>query len=219
MGKNSKTRPQSLQIRLVSRRCCLLNHRGNDFITIVNHYIGLSRHTDSQNFCTSVIEAQQHADSLILENGSPTLFKVVLDNLNIGFTAIFTVELLTNMCAHWFKQFVTNSWSVFDAFVVLVSLIALGPLDFPVSILRALRVVRLFGRLKASKKILAALSVSLVPMCNAFFIMLIVAMICESGTDKCGVAQSRLLPSVGLCALSLWGYPTPYVRTELFSER
>jgi hypothetical protein len=31
---------------------------------------------------------------------------------------------------------------------------------------------------RSSKKILAALSVSLVPMCNAFFIMLIVAMIC-----------------------------------------
>jgi hypothetical protein len=60
-----------------------------------------------------------------------------------------------------------------------MSLIVLGPLDFPISMLRALRVVRLFGRLKSSKKILAALWVSLVPMCNAFFIMLIVAMMCE----------------------------------------
>jgi hypothetical protein len=32
--------------------------------------------------------------------------------------------------------------------VVGMSLIVLGPLDFPISILRALRVVRLFGRLK-----------------------------------------------------------------------
>ncbi len=31
---------------------------------------------------------------------------------------------------------------------------------------------------RSSKKILAALSVSIIPMCNAFFIMLIVAMIC-----------------------------------------
>jgi hypothetical protein len=139
--------------------------------------------TDLQNFCTSVIEAQQQAESLILEDGSPTFLKVVLDNMNMGFTVVFTIELLTNMFAHWFKQFATNSWSVFDAIVVLISLVALGPLDFPVSILRALRVVRLFGRLQASKKILAALSVSLVPMCNAFFIMLIVAMICECGAE------------------------------------
>ncbi len=60
-----------------------------------------------------------------------------------------------------------------------MSLVVLGPLDFPISMLRALRVVRLFGRLKSSKKILAALWVSIVPMCNAFFIMLIVAMMCE----------------------------------------
>ena len=139
--------------------------------------------TDSQNFCTSVIEAQQQAESLFAQDGSATMLKVVLDNMNMAFTAIFTIELLTNMLAHWFEQFVSNSWSVFDAFVVVTSIVALGPLDFPVNILRALRVIRLFGRLKASKKILAALSVSLVPMCNAFFIMLIVAMICEPCTE------------------------------------
>ncbi len=38
--------------------------------------------------------------------------------------------------------------SLFDGAVVGMSLIVLGPLDFPISILRALRVVRLFGRLK-----------------------------------------------------------------------
>ena len=52
------------------------------------------------------------------------------------------------MFAYWFSDFFSNSWSVFDALVVFMSLVALGPLDFPVSILRALRVVRLFGRLK-----------------------------------------------------------------------
>ncbi len=131
-----------------------------------------------------MIEAQQQAEDLFAQDGSPTLLKSTLDNLNLAFTAIFTLELLTNMSAHPFKHFVSNSWCVFDAFVVLISLVALGPLEFPVSILRALRVVRLFGRLKASKKILSALSVSLVPMANAFFIMLIVAMICERAARR-----------------------------------
>jgi hypothetical protein len=85
---------------------------------------------------------------------------------------------MLNLFCHWLREFATNSWSVFDALVVTMSLAALGPLNFPISILRALRVVRLFGRLESSKKILAALSTSLIPMCNAFFIMLIVAMIC-----------------------------------------
>ncbi len=64
-----------------------------------------------------------------------------------------------------------------------MSLVVIGPLDniIPITIvrsLRAMRVSRLFGRLESSKKILAALSASIIPMCNAFFIMLIVAMIC-----------------------------------------
>jgi hypothetical protein len=103
----------------------------------------------------------------------------MLDNMNMAFTFVFTLDLLINLFAHWIHEFVSNPWSLFDAVIVVLSLIVLGPLDFPISMLRALRVVRLFGRLKSSKKILAALWVSLVPMCNAFFIMLIVAMMCE----------------------------------------
>ncbi len=132
-----------------------------------------------QNFLTSVIEAQLNADSLINPDGSPTLYQQILDNMNMAFTFVFTVDLLINLFAHWIHEFVSNPWSLFDAVIVVLSLIVLGPLDFPISMLRALRVVRLFGRLKSSKKILAALWVSLVPMCNAFFIMLIVAMMCE----------------------------------------
>jgi voltage-gated sodium channel len=101
------------------------------------------------------------------------------------------VELIINLFAHWLREFVCNSWSLFDFVVVSLSLITLGPVDFPITILRslrALRVARLFGRLESSKKILAALSASLIPMCNAFFIMLIVAMICECG-ERCGVAE------------------------------
>jgi hypothetical protein len=69
---------------------------------------------------------------------------------------------------------------VFDLVVVSLSLVALGPIDLPISMLRALRVLRLFGRFRALRKILAALSASIIPMFNAFFIMLIVSMICKS---------------------------------------
>ena len=118
-------------------------------------------------------------ESLFHPDGSPTGAKQTLDILNIVFTFIFTIELLVNMLSQTIREFIVNGWSIFDTVVVLMSLIVLGPLDFPMSMLRALRVVRLFGRLKSSKKILSALSVSLIPMCNAFFIMLIVAMMCE----------------------------------------
>ena len=131
-----------------------------------------------QNFCVSAAEVQVQSEDLYRADGSPTRTKQILEILNTVFTIVFTVELLLNFLSQNLRDFLTNAWSLFDTGVVLMSLIVLGPLDFPISILRALRVVRLFGRLESSKKILAALSVSLLPMCNAFFIMLIVAMIC-----------------------------------------
>jgi hypothetical protein len=132
-----------------------------------------------QNFSASIYEAQVPMEWLMHE-GSPTGIKQILEILNMTFTCIFTIELLVNIFAHKLREFLRNPWSVFDVVIVLMSLIVLGPLDFPISMLRALRVVRLFGRLDSSKKILSALSVSLIPMCNAFFIMLVVAMMCES---------------------------------------
>ena len=132
-----------------------------------------------QNFCASVVEAQLQMDSLFNPDGSPTGFKQTLETLNMVFTFVFTFELLVDFFSHSLREFIMNRWSLFDLVVVLMSLIVLGPLNFPVSMLRALRVVRLFGRLESSKKILSALSVSLIPMCNAFFIMLVVAMMCE----------------------------------------
>ena len=118
-------------------------------------------------------------DQLYNPDGSPTSATELMELLNTVFTVLFACELLLNFLSQPMRKFFSNAWSIFDTIVVFMSLVVLGPLDFPISILRALRVVRLFGRLESSKKILAALSVSLVPMCNAFFIMLIVAMICE----------------------------------------
>ena len=143
----------------------------------------------------SIAEAQIEPEKLQLPDGSPTPIKRTLDQLNVIFTVVFTfvftVELLLNFLSQPARDFLSDAWSLFDTTVVLMSLIVLGPLNFPISMLRALRVVRLFGRLESSKKILAALSVSLVPMCNAFFIMLIVAMICEPCTEPRDV---RLAP-------------------------
>ena len=50
--------------------------------------------------------------------------------VNTFFTAIFTVELLVNMYAHWFRAFFFNGWNLFDMFSVSVSLLALlSPID------------------------------------------------------------------------------------------
>ncbi len=125
----------------------------------------------------SIGEAQLQStlDSTIAGISIERLFNLI----NSSFTIIFALELLVNIYAHWLQEFLNNSWSCFDAVVVALSLITLGPLDLPISVLRALRVLRLFGRFRSLKRILAALSASIIPVLNAFLIMLIVAMICD----------------------------------------
>ena len=69
-----------------------------------------------------------------------------------------------------------------DALVVVMSLVALGPVGIPVTVLRfmrAFRVIRLFGRMRALKKMISALTLSIVPMMNAFLILFIILSICK----------------------------------------
>ena len=70
----------------------------------------------------------------------------------------------------------------FDTIVIILSLVALGPFNMPISVLRlvrAFRVIRLFGRMRQLKRILSALSASILPELNALMIMFIVVSICE----------------------------------------
>jgi hypothetical protein len=72
---------------------------------------------------------------------------------------------------------------MFDLFVVSLSLVALGPIDIPVSILRlmrAFRIIRMFGRIKTLRNIVGALTASILPVLNAFVILLVFASICGS---------------------------------------
>ncbi len=61
----------------------------------------------------------------------------IIDNIIV---IIFTIEISLRIYVHRFRFF-TDPWSVFDFFVVAISLI---PADEGLSILRALRVLRLF---------------------------------------------------------------------------
>ena len=96
-----------------------------------------------------------------------------------GFTIVFAVELMLNIYAHWMDEFLADAWNIFDTIVVVISLVAplLTAQNIPVTILRllrAFRVLRLFGRLRSIRAIINALSKSIVPVANAFFIQFIV---------------------------------------------
>ena len=72
------------------------------------------------------------------------------------FNAIFLVELLINMYAHWLRRFWYSSWNMFDLVVVAVGVFSFfNELDGPLKLLRTLRafrVFRLFKRIKSLNK-------------------------------------------------------------------
>ncbi|EKX51123.1 hypothetical protein GUITHDRAFT_134639 [Guillardia theta CCMP2712] len=127
------------------------------------------------NFLTNVLQSE------ISPTTDNSKTAALFDNLDLCFTVIFTVELVVNMTANWFKPFFESGWNFFDLTVVGVSLVALFLNDVPglshLRLMRAFRVVRLFGRLASLRQIINALTASILPVFNAYIIMLLVTSI------------------------------------------
>ncbi len=129
-----------------------------------------------QNFSVCVLDAQFKHDNF-------ESFDALVLRINYFFSAIFAVELVINLCANWMDAFARNGWNWLDVVIVLLSFIDFGSLSVPdslVRLMRALRVVRLFGRVRELTKIFSAITASLFPMMNTFVILIIVLSICES---------------------------------------
>ena len=125
------------------------------------------------NFMLNICQAQVgHEDE-----HANTIFEFV----DLGFTIIFTIELLVNMFATFLWEFVGDAWNWFDFVVVAVSLISLVLTDLPgadvLRLMRCFRVFRLFKRIPSLRKIMGAITKSLVPMGNAFCIVCLVTAI------------------------------------------
>ena len=131
-------------------------------------------------FCIDMLEAQ-----LLPEPGTSleTIFNVV----DATMTGLFTLELSINIFAHsrnGFEEFMARPSNWFDTVIVVQSLVtvillAFGVMDAPsaklLRLLRLGRVVRIFRSLKSLQKLLAAVSSSILPVCNAFVILVIIA--------------------------------------------
>ena len=97
--------------------------------------------------------------------------------IDLGFTVVFTLELMLNMVAHWFHAFFYDGWNIFDLVVILVSWVAYLVAELPgfqlMRLTRVFRVIRLFKKLESMRIIITALSSSVYPVFNAFVIMLL----------------------------------------------
>ena len=133
----------------------------------------------------------QYIDSSAHQDGSKVALAILMERLNLFFTFLFTVELVINAYSHWFGAFVTNMWSILDTVVIVTSLASIMVASQPTSIvriLRALRVIRIFGRVKSLKKIVSALTMSLLPVLNVFLILFLLISIGDAATT-CPVTQ------------------------------
>ena len=129
---------------------------------------------DSQNFLVCVMDAQY-------KNDSTPQFSEFITHVNNLFTAIFTFELIIKVSAVSPRIYFKSGWNWLDFALVVLSLIDYGLFNFPnwlIRLLRALRIVRLFGRVKELTKMFSAITASLFPMMNAFIILIIVLSIC-----------------------------------------
>jgi hypothetical protein len=112
----------------------------------------------------------------------------MLEYLDYFFTGMFTIELCMNLYCNWLRDFFASGWNILDLIVVCLSLIALGPMPIPVSIIRmsrVFRVIRLFGRFESLSHIVLALTKAIQPVLNAFSILLIFVFLCEPSTLDC----------------------------------
>ena len=121
---------------------------------------------------------------LLPEKGSH--LSQVLFALDSTTTALFTIELFMNLFAHSQNNFLqfrekTSNWV--DTFIVVMSisnvLLTLANIELPnaklLRLLRLTRIVRIFKSLRNLQKIINAASAAVLPVCNAFFILLIIA--------------------------------------------
>jgi hypothetical protein len=133
------------------------------------------------NFALEVCKNQLQ-DILVDHDGRDTQIAATFAIADNFFLVVFTIELFLNIYARWMREFLNDGWCCFDALVIAMALISpfIGDSPIPVTIFRlfrALRILRLFGRLKSVRSIINALSASLLPVANAFFIMFVVLMI------------------------------------------
>jgi len=130
-------------------------------------------------FLSDIAEAQ-----VMPEEGSQTEQSFIL--LDLLITIVFTIELLINIFAHsddGFRPFYTRLANWFDTLIVVISvanvILRQAGVELPnaklLRLLRIGRVTRLFSSLKDLQKILSACSSAVIPVCNAFFILLVIA--------------------------------------------
>eukprot|EP00960_Hanusia_phi_P003962 116421-Hanusia_phi.AAC.1 len=123
------------------------------------------------NFLVNIVEKQINPEES--SNGA-----ALFNNLDIFFTVIFTVELLLNITANFFWNFVLDGWNIFDFIIITISILQLALSAIPavrsLRTFRTFRIIRMFGKLKRLRTIINAIFASILPVLQTLAICLVV---------------------------------------------
>ena len=147
-------------------------------------------------------------------------FHRLLMATDLLFTCLFALEVLLNLFAnsdHWFSPFLARKSNIFDAVHVLLSIVALLLIKMESPILKAfpalkmlrlarlLRVIHMFRGVKEINKIITAISCALVPVTNAFMILLTITCIYAiAGTHLYGAMSPHYFGNLASSLFSMF---------------
>jgi hypothetical protein len=159
------------------------------------------------NFLTNIVEKEI--------DPAGTKYASTFEAFELFYNICFTIELVFNMYAHWWKPFWASNWNIFDVVVVTIGVVNTIKLPLPpafsmLRMMRAFRVFRLFKRVRSLNKIIVAIVHAIPGVANAFLILAIVMSIyailavefyLELGADCKQIGgDARWLTPRGYCA-------------------
>ncbi len=114
--------------------------------------------------------------------GQSSTWDAALNGANVGFTAIFVIEMVLKMMAMGFRHYFKNGWCQLDVFIVSVSVIGVI-MDYATTtnsailpllrVLRVLRIFKLIPKAKGLKIMVTVLMWSLPALFNVATVLLL----------------------------------------------
>jgi len=134
-------------------------------------------------FANFVCQVKQRQEDPAYTHTDDMTKKTLWESIYTIFNVLFLIELMINMYGSWLWPFLSQTWNLFDCFVVSIGILDLLSLMFGFSyppqlkivrLFRAFRVFRLFGRVASLKKIIDTIWKAVPGVINAFILLLIV---------------------------------------------
>ena len=205
---------QSTPMRLLRKKATVVYESGA-FQKIVGCIIVL-------NFVLNVADAEivgMMREEEKDEDSSLVRAVAIFAELDLVFQVFYILELLLNLFVNWWLPFISDGWSVFDSFCVIIGLFGTVTGVSSAQVVRSiriLRIIRIFRRFKTLQNIVLAISKCVFKIFHTFLIIAIVLAIYSVMATQCfgwidphffgGFSTSFMTMIQARFALQLWSF-------------